>query len=183
MEQLKLSRISDAISEFNGGYIVETTVPGYEMNKCTFCLYNKDREVQLPYEESKCSHFKYSNDKDSCKMSYIGIMRKPIDTMPNVVKKVFINEFSFMFSGKDYKDIDISKDLLSEDQYNELVYKLSNSKSDIPSEIGLTDDEFTLIAIIVLLFKFMGGYSNRSDEEYKIPSEDLYNMIRSVTIV
>ena len=62
-------------------------------------------------------------------------------------------------------------------------YILSNSKSDIPSEIGLTNDEFTLIAIIVLLFKFMGCYSNLSDEEHKILSEDLYNMIRSVTIV
>ena len=97
-----------------------------------------------------------------------------------------INYFSYLNSGKDYKDTKFDHSIMDETGYNDLVKILSSIKSNDPDELKLTEDQLALMTIITVLdlknesIRYM-YYNSLNDEQKKIVSEDqydsLYNMI------
>jgi hypothetical protein len=181
MGQQKSNLISDTMSELNGecrSIVLEHETSMYDgiyLSINAIPTFDKDTKLMnTVIEESLYT-------VDNTESNVLEMETFDIGTMTDELMMVFVSEFRSRILGKDYKDTSVSKDSLSEDEYNKIATKLSCSNSDIPSEIGLTDTEFTLIVMNVLLFKFIEGYNNLLDEDHKNIGSDqskiTYNLI------
>jgi hypothetical protein len=178
---------SKSVVEINNYYVVYTNLTKLNVKenlyyKCNECIFHADDDPN-GFPICGLPSYLFGN---VCDGLFISINSRFVTSRDNELMKVVINYFSYLNSGKDYKDTKFDHSIMDETGYNDLVKILSSSKSNDPDELKLTEDQLALMTIITVLdlknesIRYM-YYNSLNDEQKKIVSEDqydsLYNMI------
>lgn len=188
-KNLKMRNISNSKSvvKINDYYVVYTNLSRLDSKKdlyckCYECIFNVDQDPN-GFPICGLPSYLFGN---VCDGLFISINSRFVTGMDNELMKVIINYFSYLNSGKDYKDTRFDHSIMDETGYNDLIKILSSSRSNDPDELKLTEDQLSLMTIVTVLdlkntsIRYM-YYNSLNDEQKKIISEDqydsLYNMI------